>query len=374
MVNTMKNFKATILFMSGGSLVGQNILSCLETRRQNLRLIATNSVAEEPTLFAYDAVYLTPPTAGGSAAFIERFKNIVTKEKPEFIIPCRDEDVLILARAKQQLLLNETASCLCGNVKIAQYLLDKQKIFLFSLKYDLPFVPTIPAYAPTNEILAFAINYGYPLLIKPIEGFASQNIFLISNEKQLLTATRNKNLLVQQYLGDPKKILRYTSAMVEQGLPLFHSFEGLKHSIQLFISTIGVVNKPYVTCHKMVFGKSEQVWKITDPVLEKIGTRCGKVFAHEGWRGPLNIQCERTPKGIDMIYEFNGRFTGATEARYLLGHDEVGIAFKDFASIQLPQPLISSNNHKVIRVPRGQVIELDKVEQLKKHGYLGARI
>ena len=37
---------ATLLLTSVGSLVGQNVLDSLEGRRQALRIVATNSVAE----------------------------------------------------------------------------------------------------------------------------------------------------------------------------------------------------------------------------------------------------------------------------------------------------------------------------------------
>ena len=57
---------------------------------------------------------------------------------------------------------------------------------------------------------------------------------------------------------------------------------------------------------------------------------CAHDFAAIGWRGPLNIQCEKTAAGEMLIHEFNGRFTGATVDRWLLGFDEVGAAIEQF--------------------------------------------
>ena len=48
----------TLLFLSGGSLVAQFMLTAIGARRESLRIIATNSIAEDPGLWAFDHVYL----------------------------------------------------------------------------------------------------------------------------------------------------------------------------------------------------------------------------------------------------------------------------------------------------------------------------
>ena len=82
--------------------------------------------------------------------------------------------------------------------------------------------------------------------------------------------------------------------------------------------------------------RSKWVGLDTDPAASEIGARCAEVFAEVGWRGPLNIQCARTKDGRLLIHEFNGRFTGATVERWLLGYDEVGAAVERFTGRRLP--------------------------------------
>jgi hypothetical protein len=43
------------------------------------------------------------------------------------------------------------------------------------------------------------------------------------------------------------------------------------------------------------------------------------------------------PEGDYAIYEYNGRYTGATGARQLLGYDEVGMGLEHFGGIRLPE-------------------------------------
>jgi carbamoyl-phosphate synthase large subunit len=67
-----------------------------------------------------------------------------------------------------------------------------------------------------------------------------------------------------------------------------------------------------------------------------VGTRCAKAFADAVWRGLLNVQCQRAADGRHRIHEFNGRFTGATFERWLLGIDEVGDAVERFTGHRIP--------------------------------------
>ena len=56
-----------LLFTSGGSMVGQNVLQTLAGRRDGVRVVATSSVADEPALYLFDAVYTAPQTAAPTA-------------------------------------------------------------------------------------------------------------------------------------------------------------------------------------------------------------------------------------------------------------------------------------------------------------------
>jgi carbamoylphosphate synthase large subunit len=367
----MTQRKPTILLMSGACLVGQNILASLAPHRNSLRIVATNSNTNEPALFDYDAAYLTPPTQGLSDIFNQRFSEILEGESPDLVIPCRDEDVLVLAHIRERQPSSAWTKFLCGNIETASVMLDKLHSWQFAVSRALPFAATIGIDAPIDQLTAFAEKHGYPLLAKPREGFASRGVFLILNQDQLGRARRHRGHLLHEYLGNPAPVLDYAKTVAVEGLPLFHSLEGLKHSIQVFISPSGVVGNPFVTRNKMVFGKSERVSREDAPEIQALGTRCGNEFARAGWRGPLNIQCERTPDGRVVIYEFNGRFTGATAARCLLGHDEVGIALNKFANITLDTQKPPVGATEVVRLPNGRLIDTLKVDQLEQAGFWG---
>ena len=89
-----------ILFLSGASLVGQNILSALAGRRAGLHLAAINSVANEPALFDFDEAFLAGNLKDYRLTTAEMFSHSVYTEpslRRLVISPCQLPWRLILS-------------------------------------------------------------------------------------------------------------------------------------------------------------------------------------------------------------------------------------------------------------------------------------
>ncbi|HTR57249.1 MAG TPA: hypothetical protein VMM27_03655 [Casimicrobiaceae bacterium] len=333
--------KLRLLVLSVGTQVGQNVLTTLAGRRDGLELIATSSVAHEPAVFDYDTVYLVPPTAAEPEAFEQRLLAIMAEECVDLVIPCRDDDVLFLAGLRDRR-PDLARRLLCGSAEMARIITDKWLSAEFSRRHDLPFAPTIAA-ADAMERAAFARAYGFPLIAKPRSGYASQNVYLIANDGQLERVLARDGWVVQKFLGDPRPINDYVASLESSGIPLYHTFQGLKHSIQALIAPGGAVVHVICTRNASRMRRSKWVEADRDSTSAEIGTDCARAFSAAGWRGPLNIQCQRDADGALLIHEFNGRFTGATVDRWLLGFDEVGAAIEHFTGRRIepgpsPQP------------------------------------
>lgn len=318
-----------ILLLSGGSLVGQNVLACLEARRDALRIAATNSIADDPALFDFDAVYLMPPGRADPQAHARRFADVLAHFSPDLVIPCRDDDVSFLAgrRARQPALARRL---LCGDAGVAAAMLDKLDSARFSAAHGLPFVPTLDARGDVAAARRFAADHGWPLIAKPRLGFASQGVRLVLDDRQLEHACHAPDLVLQKYLGDAAAVHGAAHEIGERGLPLFFSFEETKLSLQACISPDGDISAVFATGNVMRMGRSERVRIVDDADVLAAAREWAGVFARAGWRGPVNMQCQRDAGGTLAIYEYNGRFTGATAARRLLGFDEVGRALTDW--------------------------------------------
>ncbi len=321
----------TVLVMSGGSLVGANVLATLSNRRSALRLVAMNSAADEATLHDYDEVWLTPET-DHSVEFAARFADVVSATNPDLIVPTRDTDVAWLA-SYQQGGPQRRHKLLCGAVRIANAMLDKLDSAGLARELDLPFAETVGC-ADHQRLRELAKRHGFPLIAKPRDGFASRGVRVLVRVEQLESLSERDDYVIQEYLGDHARVAAHLVSEQTEGIALFHSLEEIKVSLQANIDPNGNVTSSIATRNTMVSGKSVSVSRENAIDAQALALRCAGAFAVAGWRGPINIQCQRGPDGQLKIFEFNGRFTGATSARRWLGHDEVGETLRDWLGWQ----------------------------------------
>jgi len=362
------NNQFKLLLLSGGSLVGQNIVAALSSRRGQCLLMSMNSKADEPAIFDYDETYLAPPLVDNKEAFQTFFEDILVRVKPDVVIPCRDEDVAFLAEmASQRPELRH--QLLCGDIDIARSMLDKASSWTFSKAHGLPFAAVIETNANIKEIHAFVAEHGLPILAKPRKGFASQGVRILSEQVQLEALIGRDDYILQRYLGDPAIVAEYSSQLVQQGIPLFHTFEETKISVQGCIGPNGELGGVFVTENIMQQGKSAFVSTSNDAIASTLASEWVATFANAGWRGPINIQCQRDQDGNIAIYEYNGRFTGATSARILLGFDEVGITLGLWLGDTFPKSGIDASNNAVVRTPVSRAVDTNRIQTLEKHQF-----
>jgi carbamoyl-phosphate synthase large subunit len=254
--------------------------------------------------------------------------EIMADERIDLVIPCRDDDVLMLATLREH--RPELRSrLLCGSADTAQATCDKADSFAFSVQHGLPFAPTLIDGAD-DQRRAFVQEHRFPLIVKPRRGYASLGVYLVWNERQLENAFARGGVVAQKLLGDPQALTRFLEKVERDGMPLFHTFQGPKHSIQVLIAPDGSISHVICILTKSDRRRSKIAVADPEPVAREIGEHCGVAFSAAGWRGPLNIQCGKDAAGHLLIHEYNGRFTGATMSRWHLGFDEVGTTIAAF--------------------------------------------
>jgi len=323
----------SILLLSGGGHTGANVMSTLAQRRAALRLIATSDLADEPALFAFDAVYLAPRLADDSQGFEARVLEVLEAEAIDLVIACRDEDVVWLAGLGER--RPELASrLLCGSARAAAIAHDKWLSHEFCREHGLPFAPSF-ATGSAQGLEEFLAAAELPLVFKPRRGANAAGIRLLTKLDQARTAGREPDGMLQEFLGDRRVVEDYVTKSARDGLPLVHSFMGDKHSIQALIGPQGETASIACTRNNMTGRITRSITIDSHPEARPIGAACADAFARAGWRGPLNIQCQAAADGALRIHEFNARFTGATAARHLLGIDEVGLALRLFADREI---------------------------------------
>jgi carbamoylphosphate synthase large subunit len=356
----MAQSKIRLLLLSVGTLSAQNVLDAIGSRRERCVLLGTNSVADAAGNFRCDVAYLVPPAAAG-VAYLERVSDVIRKERPDLVIPCRDDDILALAILGERSQLR--AVLLTGSVAAARVMNDKVETSRFAARHGLPFAPTA---ATIREALEFAATHSLPLIGKPRCGNASNGVVLLRSTDEIKRAFASRPDLIAQPLLDPPSDIGALLAPCREGLPFFFSFpETRLYLIQAIIGPDGAISHLFGGLATQVMGQSIRMARCDNPDLLEVGQTYCQALADEGWKGPVNVQMKRMPKGDFVAYELNGRFTGGTAARTLLGFDEVAeviarfLPAADFPSIPAASAELVQNYLASYTVPSAGVAALE---------------
>lgn len=360
-----------ILITSVGSLVGQNILDALASRRSMLTIVGLNSIAENQRVFRCDKAYLLPLTKD-EKSFKKVFIEIVQKEKPDLILAGRDSDVLFLAQYKEE--NPETGHLIpCGNSALARIMLDKYESARFAMLHGLPFAETILYQGDSDRSVLdhFIERNGLPLVVKPRLGFGSKGVFFLVTPQQVNTwVNRQQEVLFQECLGDRERFDQFKD-LYNSGIPIFSQIPETQHySAQVMISCKGKLLKTIINRCTMVVGRTESIELFQNKEAEKMVISWAETLGAEGWRGFLNIQFKQDRFGNWKVYELNPRMGGASSARLLLGFDELGMVINNFyPELEFPDlsmPLFRDGI--VLKCLTDEYIDREDINNLVKKG------
>ncbi len=325
--------KIKILITSVGSLVGKNLLDVLDyetfNRRHLIYLIGVNSLNASANNFRCDKFYEVPNTS--SEAFETKMIDIIKKEEPDLILSGRDIDTKIVSEIVGN---NPNLKCVIpyGNLRSLSFGLDKWKTWEFSEKHNLPFASTFVMHKSggVKELEAFVEEHGFPLIAKPIEGFASQGVFFLRNLEQVLDVANYDDYMIQEYLGDPNAMDDYFKQM-DGPTPLFaHAPDVYHHTCHTLIEPDGRINEIFITKNNHQNGATVSIQRVKNLELEKIGLKFAKAYIREGGCGPFGVQFRQDKNGAYKAQEINLRMNGNTFPRLQMGQDDLGIIIKSF--------------------------------------------
>lgn len=330
-----------ILLTSAGSLVGKVVLDSLEGRRAGLRLVGCDASGKGPNQSRCDAIHSVPLT--GKPGWADAILSLVRKERPDVVIPGRDDDVeelAVLASEHPEL----RQALMAGSPEVAHVISDKSLTAEFAGRHSLAFAETVltgHAHSPSKaETLVQA--HGFPLIAKPAKGSGSLGVHALLNAHHLKAALASPGMVIQPFVGAPKELRLPTDI----GLPLFWEIpETSLYAVQYLIGRDGAILGRCAHRSRMVRGRCEELWASDDPGLLAVTDAFARAAVAQGWRGPFNVQAKRAHSGQWKVIELNGRFSGGTSSRRFLGFDEVA----DLINNWLGYPVVAASPHKPVR-------------------------
>lgn len=353
-----------IVITSVGSLVGQNLLDALAGRDAGFEIVGVNSDAAAAGNFRCARTWLAPPAAD-RAAYAQRLAQILHDERPDLVLPGRDDDVVALADLKA----TEPAlapALPVGPPALARILDDKWASGEFARRHGLPYVETVPL-GDAAGVERLVQGHGYPLIAKPRCGNGSRGVRIVFDDAQRQRLSRDDDYLLQPYL-EPESDLPAWRELVADGVPLFHAPVLQQLACQGVIGPDGALRGLVCTKVELVIGRCERTWLVDDAGVNDVARGYAAALAADGWVGAINLQGRRDGAGRYTIYELNGRFTGATTARIRLGFDEVGLLVEAFTGVRLPAPAIAGAQAIVTKSLADFATDPAAIERLRVDG------
>jgi nucleoside-diphosphate-sugar epimerase len=312
-----------IAVTSVGSGIGQSIVqSC---RLSHLPLFIVGFDLNPFAFGAYDCdIQQTVPRVT-SPEYLDKLLTSCVEFGVSLLIPGLDSELLLISKNKKRF-EDKGIRVLVADPEFIQLCRDK---ILWSCELHSKTNAIIPCYDYDKiESLIKAGEVKYPLIAKPKDGSASAGVRIINSERSLHKL--NDSFVIQPYIfpadNDPY-------------------YETLKNAVEneIFLQIAEVSVQYAISRDKQILGKMASYNRLKDGVPieivpvedQRIWDTLEDLFPYlyeKGMYGPVNFQGRMTEKG-PIFFEMNGRFTGITGLRSMMGFNEVEVLIKHILEI-----------------------------------------
>jgi carbamoyl-phosphate synthase large subunit len=175
----------TVLVTSTGSIIAQGIIKSLNLAKEEkdnpvkYQIIGADMSPDAPGLYRADEGVLIPPAS--SADYIDYLINLCRKREVKAIFVGSDDELLTVAHAQTQIERESAVKALVGPIDLISKARDKWKTFEFCKINNLQHAAS--ALPPARE--EFAKEFGFPLVVKPREGYGSVQFNIVKNKEEM---------------------------------------------------------------------------------------------------------------------------------------------------------------------------------------------
>lgn len=320
--------KITIMITGiGGGGVGEQILKAVKMASTCYRIIGSDVNKFNIGFCDVDVAYVIPLASDPS--FLPALLNICKKEKVQVLIPGSEPELKKISENRKEFeKLN--ILLLINDPKVIRICMNKWETYKYFKKNNLN-CPESVLIKRENDVEKIK---KLPVIIKPAEGgHGSVNAFIAQNKEELVFILRyllSQNIvpLVQEYIGSPNE--EYTAGVLTDFKGKLVGSIVIKKIVQGALSSKTKIRNKYPEKLKDEFfvissGISQGIiddWPDVKKYAEKVAFKLGS-------RGPLNIQCRKTKKGI-FAFEVNPRLSATTSLRALAGYNEPDILIRHY--------------------------------------------
>jgi carbamoyl-phosphate synthase large subunit len=358
-----------ILITSVGSGVGYGVLYSLRRADRPYRVIGGNSEPIAAGNFRCDVLYLMPP-ADKLGQYRQRLEEILARERPAMVIPGHDMELALLAEWRSDLEQEYGTCILTSTAETVRISNDKLECAHF---FGNRFAATA---ADAGAIRTLIRERGFPLVVKPRQGFASRGVSVVfdANELAATMKSASEEMIVQEYLF-PDVWPRGSSELLRETVYAGNRLrQEEEYSAQVVVGKSGQILGAFYSRNVLWHGVPFTVETVHDPDLEAAVTVMTGQLTKVGLRGPCNFQARRTAPGEYRFFEVNTRFTGITPVRADMHFNECDAVCRHFLNAEAAPPLACPAGVLAQRYISHDVFSVEAVDELRGSGRWHASI
>jgi carbamoyl-phosphate synthase large subunit len=253
-------------------------------------------------LYRTDFGVIVPPAE--SADYVDSVASLCRKMDIQAVYCGSDNELLVLSAARRR--IEETgAKLLVGDLEALTTARDKWKTFEFCRANGLACAPScLP-----DEAEGFTRDYGYPVVVKPREGYGSLHMYVARNANEVERA-----ILAIQSAGWRPMIQKYIKGDLE-----FTAGITVDRERRYAMSSIAIQMIKNGQTHKAFIDDYQTVRKSAEETVLRLHTS-----------GAVNVQTKIEPEGDEPhIIEINPRFSATCPMRSVAGINEPDIVFRN---------------------------------------------
>jgi carbamoyl-phosphate synthase large subunit len=275
-----------VMVTQTGGGVGQGILKQIirDKKRCHYKIFAADSNYQAAGLYfeGVDKAIILPTI---DRNYIHTLIIDITMNKIDILIPGGDIELTILSENKEYIESITKCKVLVLNQNIVELAIDKHKAYQWCENNGIAYPPNFPL--------------NYPLIIKPRIGWASNDVFVVNNPKELecihsYFRSRNVDVLTQNKIS------------------------GREITVEV-VKTKGKVNGIIMMEREIKKGTTYRCHVIKDVRVKKFVINVSKELDFDG---ALNMQLLDDGKELYLM-EINSRFSGTTGIRNALGFNSI---------------------------------------------------
>lgn len=296
---------AHILLIGGkGGSVAEGLLKCLRLAKYaNISLLEYSDQA--PHLYRVERKIIAKTTPDCGRSYIDELINSCRDHNINVVLPGATWEAKIIAEYADSF-WEEGIAPLVNNINTIKIGDNKWETFQFLKSRQIG----VPLSFLDKEAALQELGGHFPLIIKPVSGRGSKNIFLADNEKELgiivdYFKAKGMAYLIQEYISSEEK--EYTVGVVSDKK--------------------GRVIQSIVMQRKL-FGGATGYAKILEHGF--INEFCEHVARAVHSTGPINVQLRLNEDNSPLVLEINPRFSGSAPMRALGGFNEPDMIIRNF--------------------------------------------